>query len=88
MDCIAYDLEDSVTEGKKLEARANVFNFLRETRAVGGVREVAVRINSTGSGLAEDDLTTVVNYFYDLHCQWLTSLSLNCPILIPSSFLK
>ena len=62
VDCVAYDLEDSVTESKKLEARRNVCNFLQERQTMGGVREVAVRINSTGSGLAEDDLTAVVKF--------------------------
>ena len=60
---MAYDLEDSVTPGKKAEARANVRNVLRRRPRGKGVGEYAVRINSVGSGLAEDDLTAVVTKF-------------------------
>lgn len=59
VDCVAYDLEDSVVTHQKSEARANIRDLLNEVRP-GGVRERAVRINSIGSGLAEDDLNEVV----------------------------
>lgn len=59
VDCVAYDLEDSVTLGKKVEARANISAFLRRPR-IASVRENAVRINSVGSGLAEADLAEIV----------------------------
>ena len=58
-DCIAYDLEDSVTPGKKAEARSNLKTFLSRDRAA-NVKEQAVRINSVDSGYALDDLTEVV----------------------------
>ena len=59
VDCIAYDLEDSVTPGKKTEARQNLRHLLEQPRAA-GIREQAVRINSVESGLALDDLQEVV----------------------------
>ncbi|KAL8750043.1 MAG: hypothetical protein Q9199_007319 [Rusavskia elegans] len=58
VDCIAYDLEDSVTPSKKPEARSNIRHFL-QTRSA-GVKENAVRINAVDSGLALDDLTEVL----------------------------
>ncbi|KAI4225721.1 MAG: hypothetical protein L6R36_003684 [Xanthoria steineri] len=58
VDCIAYDLEDSVTATKKPEARSNIRHFL-QTRSA-GVKENAVRINAVDSGLALDDLTEVL----------------------------
>lgn len=62
VDCVAYDLEDSVILGKKAEARANVSHFLRQPR-LASVKENAVRINSIGSKLAEDDLMDLVRIF-------------------------
>jgi citrate lyase subunit beta-like protein len=59
VDCVAYDLEDSVTATKKAEARKTLRQFLAESRAP-GIREQAVRINSVDSGLALDDLNEVV----------------------------
>jgi citrate lyase subunit beta-like protein len=58
-DCIAYDLEDSVTPGKKAEARSLVRKAL-DTTIPDGIKERAVRINSVGSGLALADLEEVV----------------------------
>lgn len=59
VDCVAYDLEDSVTPGKKAEARSNIRKLLDQPRAA-GIKDQAVRINSVESGLALDDLTEVV----------------------------
>lgn len=59
VDTVAYDLEDSVTPGKKAEARANLRQLLEQPR-VAGIREQAVRINSVDSGYALDDLTEVL----------------------------
>ena len=59
VDCISYDLEDSVTQGKKVEARQNLRQLFQQPRAE-GIKEQAVRINSVDSGLALDDLTEVV----------------------------
>ncbi|RAH61980.1 citrate lyase beta subunit [Aspergillus piperis CBS 112811] len=58
-DCVAYDLEDSVTPHKKAEARSLVRRALDEP-APQGIRERAVRINSVDSGLALGDLTEVL----------------------------
>lgn len=55
VDCIAYDLEDSVTPGRKGEARALVRKELDNPNPA-GVKERAVRINSVGSGLALQDM--------------------------------
>ena len=59
VDCVAYDLEDSVTLRKKAEARSNLRRFLEQPRP-SGIKEQAVRINAVESGLALDDLTEVV----------------------------
>lgn len=59
VDCISYDLEDSVTPGKKAEARSNLRDILSRDR-VPNIKEQAVRINSVDSGYALDDLTEVV----------------------------
>jgi citrate lyase subunit beta-like protein len=58
-DCIAYDLEDSVTPGRKAEARALVRKAIDQD-IPSGIRERAVRINSVGSGLALADLEEVL----------------------------
>ncbi|KAG9564153.1 beta subunit of citrate lyase, partial [Aureobasidium melanogenum] len=59
VDTICYDLEDSVTPGKKAEARSNLQSILSRER-VSGIKEQAVRINSVDSGYALDDLTQVL----------------------------
>ena len=58
-DCVAYDLEDSVTSNKKAEARSNIQKFLEQPRA-DGIKECAVRINAVGTGHEADDLEAVV----------------------------
>ncbi|KAG2418188.1 hypothetical protein HFD88_001289 [Aspergillus terreus] len=58
-DCVAYDLEDSVTPHKKAEARSLVRRALDQP-APTGILERAVRINSVDSGLALADLTEVL----------------------------
>lgn len=59
VDTIAYDLEDSVTPGKKAEARRNLKEILSRERSP-TIKEQAVRINSVDSGYALDDLTELV----------------------------
>lgn len=59
MDCVAYDLEDSVTPGRKVEARGLVRQEL-DKESPPNVKERAVRINSVGSGLALADLQELV----------------------------
>lgn len=60
VDCIAYDLEDSVTLSKKAEARSLILKTLNQPIPA-HVQERAVRINSVDSGLALADLTEVVS---------------------------
>jgi citrate lyase subunit beta-like protein len=59
VDTICYDLEDSVTPGKKAQARSNLHQILSRERAA-NIKEQAVRINSVDSGYALDDLTQVL----------------------------
>ncbi|KAL8936687.1 MAG: hypothetical protein Q9211_004063 [Gyalolechia sp. 1 TL-2023] len=59
VDCVAYDLEDSVTPSKKSEARSLIRQLLQQSRPI-GIRENAVRINAVQTGLALDDLTEVL----------------------------
>ena len=58
-DCVTYDLEDSVTPGRKAEARSNIRRFLEQPR-LSEVKECAVRINAVGSTYAADDILEVV----------------------------
>lgn len=58
-DCLTYDLEDSVTPSRKAEAR-NLVRRALDRPLPSGVRERAVRINSVSSGLALDDLTSIL----------------------------
>ncbi|PCG91126.1 Pyruvate/Phosphoenolpyruvate kinase [Penicillium occitanis (nom. inval.)] len=58
-DCVAYDLEDSVTPHKKAEARQLVRRAIDQP-APAQIRERAVRINSVDSGLALADLIEVL----------------------------
>lgn len=64
-DCVAYDLEDSVTTNKKAEARFNIRQFLERPRA-DGIKECAVRINAVGTGHEADDIEAVVRQLNDL----------------------
>ncbi|KAH8602600.1 Pyruvate/Phosphoenolpyruvate kinase-like domain-containing protein [Bisporella sp. PMI_857] len=59
VDTIAYDLEDSVTPTLKPEARQNITSFLSQKRP-SSITELSVRINAVSSGLALDDLRTVL----------------------------
>lgn len=58
-DCVAYDLEDSVTPNRKGEARSNLRRFLEQPRPA-GVKECAVRINAVGTGFESQDIEEVV----------------------------
>lgn len=59
VDNVTYDLEDSVTPNRKSEARGMLRHFLHQHRAP-HIKEQAVRINAVETGLAMDDLTTVL----------------------------
>lgn len=56
---MTYDLEDSVTPGRKAEARSLVRKELDRSMP-SGIKERIVRINSVESGLALDDLTELL----------------------------
>lgn len=59
VDTLAYDLEDSVPPHLKTEARHNLHHILSRPRPH-GIKELCVRINSVSTGLALDDLTSVL----------------------------
>jgi citrate lyase subunit beta-like protein len=59
VDTIAYDLEDSVTPTLKPSARQNILSFLSAPRPP-NITELSVRINAVSSGLALQDLTTIL----------------------------
>lgn len=83
-DCVAYDLEDSVTSNRKAEARSNIRRFLEQPRA-DGIKECAVRINAVGTGHEANDIEAVVWQFSRLSAlQQLTDLSVMRQISIHS----
>ena len=87
-DCVAYDMEDSVTPGRKAEARSNVRRFLEQPR-ISGVKECAVRINAVGSSYAADDILEVVRLSRGpSRLQQLTSHRPTHPIWIQLLFQK
>ncbi|KAK4688761.1 citrate lyase subunit beta-like protein, partial [Tremellales sp. Uapishka_1] len=57
-DSICYDLEDSVTPGKKAKARRLVSDFINGDRRPKG--EVMARINAVGTGYEQEDLDSVL----------------------------
>ena len=59
VDNVTYDLEDSVTPNRKSEARETLRRFFEQPRAP-RIKEQAFRINAVETGLAMDDLTTVL----------------------------
>jgi citrate lyase subunit beta-like protein len=60
IDCLAYDLEDSVTPSRKVEAR-KPFSRDIDQLTPSTIIESAVRINSVASGLALTDLEELVS---------------------------
>jgi citrate lyase subunit beta-like protein len=67
VNCLAYDLEDSVTPSQKIEARKLV-RYALDQPIPSAIVERAVRINSVDSGLALADLEELVS------CPNLTTL--------------
>ncbi|KAF4953258.1 hypothetical protein FGADI_6124 [Fusarium gaditjirri] len=63
VDCIAYDLEDSVAPNQKQHARETLGSFLQSLKhdRPKGIREIAVRVNATDTKHIEDDLRAVVD---------------------------
>lgn len=59
-DNVTYDLEDSVTQSQKSNARSQLASFLgSQSRRPPGISEVAVRINAVSTPFAEEDLTAI-----------------------------
>jgi citrate lyase beta subunit len=58
VDCICMDMEDGVAPNRKAEARAQIAAALQEVDFSRSER--LVRINPVGSGLEQDDLSTVL----------------------------
>ncbi|KAF5706657.1 citrate lyase subunit beta [Fusarium globosum] len=63
VDCVAYDLEDSVLPDQKQHARESLGSFLQSLGhdRPKGIREIAVRVNATDTKHIENDLEGVVN---------------------------
>ncbi|MEM0451297.1 MAG: CoA ester lyase [Nitrososphaerota archaeon] len=59
-DAVVLDLEDSVPEGAKAEARRGLARSAEEIRSRSG-QLIAVRVNSVGSGHLEDDVRAVAD---------------------------
>jgi citrate lyase subunit beta/citryl-CoA lyase len=57
-DALSFDLEDSVVQARKVEARQAVAQFLSSTGV--GSKISIVRVNSLASGLFADDIAAVV----------------------------
>lgn len=58
-DAISFDLEDSVAEGRKTEARTMVADFLRSDAARHGGKDLIVRVNAPGTPQFEADLLAI-----------------------------
>jgi citrate lyase subunit beta/citryl-CoA lyase len=59
-DALLLDLEDSVAPDRKAEARTTTVAFLKEARSLKTRPRLYVRINGLATGLAHDDLGTVL----------------------------
>ena len=59
-DGLIVDLEDSVADGAKAEAREIAAAFLRETRDFDPRTRLWVRVNALDTGLTEDDIAAVM----------------------------
>lgn len=62
VDTLVFDMEDAVSINKKEEARVHVKNLLaNEMKNFNTRTEIAIRINPCSSGLAEDDLDSILS---------------------------
>jgi citrate lyase subunit beta/citryl-CoA lyase len=59
-DAISIDLEDSVVEARKAEARARVSEFLQSAEVVASTKELIVRVNAQGTPHFEADVMAIV----------------------------
>jgi len=60
-DCICLDCEDGVAINKKADARFNIRKILDDSSINFGSSECSVRINSIDSGLAAEDMETILS---------------------------
>jgi len=58
VDALCFDLEDSVAENRKVDARETVLYALN---AANGHSELLVRVNSRVTGLMQDDLEIILD---------------------------
>jgi citrate lyase subunit beta/citryl-CoA lyase len=58
-DAISIDLEDSVVEGRKAEARARVKEFLQSPEALASSKVIIVRVNGFGTSHFEADALAI-----------------------------
>lgn len=60
-DALSLDLEDSVADERKAEARAAVAGFIRSDAARDAAKLIIVRVNGPGSGHFEEDVRAVAH---------------------------
>lgn len=60
-DALILDLEDSVAQSRKPEARKTVASFLADADRGAGTPWLIVRINALDTGISDDDLAAVVS---------------------------
>ena len=65
-DAISLDLEDSVVESRKAEARLNVRDFLASAVVLESPKTIIVRVNSLASGHFSADIAAVIGKRLDL----------------------
>ena len=58
-DALSFDLEDSVPEQRKAEARASVLEFVRSPAVLEAAKVIVVRVNALGTPHFEADITAV-----------------------------
>ncbi|WVQ75943.1 hypothetical protein IAR50_005578 [Cryptococcus sp. DSM 104548] len=73
-DSVAYDLEDSVSPGKKADARRLISDLLNGERRPRG--EVVARVNAIGTGYEEEDLDAVLR---TRHVEAIALPKTDCP---------
>lgn len=62
-DAVIFDLEDSVAEDRKADARVNLLNFLKDKDL--GHRERIIRINAADTAFYREDMALVLNVLPD-----------------------
>jgi citrate lyase subunit beta/citryl-CoA lyase len=59
-DALILDLEDSVSQSRKTDARQTVASFLNAADRSAGTPWLIVRINALDTGMSDDDLAAVI----------------------------